>query len=180
MATDPRVKVTIKRGDQTGHSSGPHQHFEIHRVRPNSYEMVREFQEKFGHRMDKRPGTLDDDEDFQKMRLNLIKEEFAELLDACGYLDAAALIENLDLQKSTEGDVIGIADALGDLEYVVNGMALSAGIPLPEVVAEIHRSNMTKLGRDGKPIIREDGKFLKGEDYEEPDLQAVLWPENVV
>jgi hypothetical protein len=36
------------------------------------------------------------------------------------------------------------------------------------------------LGRDGKPIIREDGKFLKGEDYEEPDLQAVLWPENVV
>jgi predicted HAD superfamily Cof-like phosphohydrolase len=71
-------------------------------------------------------------------------------------------------------NVVAAADALGDLEYVVNGMALGMGIPLPEVVAEIHRSNMTKLGEDGKPIYREDGKILKGPGYEEPQLLKVL------
>jgi predicted HAD superfamily Cof-like phosphohydrolase len=56
-------------------------------------------------------------------------------------------------------------------------MALGMGIDLPEVVREIHRSNMTKLDRDGKPIYREDGKVLKGEDYEPPNLEGVLYPE---
>lgn len=71
-------------------------------------------------------------------------------------------------------DVVAAADTLGDLEYVVNGMALGMGVDLPAVVREIHRSNMTKLGPDGKPIYREDGKILKGEGYEPPRLKELL------
>lgn len=144
---------------------------------PNSYLMVKEFMETFGHPVLDEP-TLIEDPQWEAMRLELIREEFCELLDALGYEDAASEIRAVHLD--TDGDyierrdVVEAADALGDLEYVVNGMALGMGINLPEVVKEIHRSNMTKLGPDGKPIYREDGKILKGEGYEKPDLRRVL------
>ena len=71
-------------------------------------------------------------------------------------------------------DLIETADALGDLKYVVEGAALVFGIPLEPVFMEIHRSNMSKLGTDGKPIYREDGKVLKGPNYTPPNVAAVL------
>jgi predicted HAD superfamily Cof-like phosphohydrolase len=123
----------------------------------NSYERVREFMEKFGHPVYDTPQLIDDPA-WEQMRLDLIEEEFNELKDAV-----------------KARDLVGIADALGDLEYVVNGMALGCGIDLPAVVKEIHRSNMTKLGPNGKPIYREDGKILKGADYEPPNLERVLF-----
>ena len=66
------------------------------------------------------------------------------------------------------------ADALADLIYVIYGMALETGIDLASVLAEVQRSNMSKLGADGKPVYREDGKVLKGPDYFPPNVEAVL------
>jgi predicted HAD superfamily Cof-like phosphohydrolase len=121
----------------------------------NSYEMVMEFHEALGHPVADSPTLIH--ENRKDLRIALIKEELEELI--------AAVEDN---------DLVAIADALGDLEYVVNGAALEYGINLPGVVREIHRSNMTKLGPEGKPIYREDGKILKGEGYEPPDIEAVL------
>lgn len=136
----------------------------------NSFDKVREFHEKFGHPISDEPKVLEPD--YELMRLELIREELCELYEACGY-DASELIE-AKVIKWDGTDIVAVADALGDLEYVVNGMAISSGIPLPAIVTEIHRSNMTKLGADGKPIYREDGKVLKGPAYEEPQLMDVL------
>ena len=71
-------------------------------------------------------------------------------------------------------DLVELADGMADLIVVVCGTALSYGIPLDEVFAEVHLSNMSKLGEDGKPIYREDGKVLKGPYYHPPDIQGVL------
>lgn len=120
---------------------------------PNSYDMVKEFHKTFKHPVASHPTTAAR----ANLRIELIDEEFKELKQAIA-----------------SNDIIGIADALGDLEYVVNGAALEYGIYLPGVVAEIHRSNMTKLGEDGKPIYREDGKVIKGPNYEDPNLHEVL------
>lgn len=142
----------------------------------NSYQRVREFMERFGHPVYDAPQAIED-ADWEKMRLALIQEEFAELLDACGYIESARWIRDVVLLKAEETDLVAAADALGDIEYVVNGAAIGMGIDLPAVVKEIHRSNMTKLGPDGKPIYRADGKILKGEGYEPPQLEKVLWSE---
>ncbi len=143
-------------------------------VHPNSYTRVKEFHETFGHPVSETPVVPDDGR--VMLRLELIREEFCELLEASGFKDAAQEIRAVYLNPDEDysPDIVGIADALGDLDYVVNGSALEHGIPLPAVTAEIHRSNMTKLGPDGKPIYREDGKVMKGEDYEPPQLEAVL------
>lgn len=140
----------------------------------NSYERVREFHEVFGHPVAPEPVVPDDGR--VMLRLELIREEFCELLEASGFKDAGAQIRAVYLNPDEDyaPDLIGIADALGDLDVVVNGSALEHGIPLPAVTAEIHRSNMTKLGPDGKPIYREDGKILKGEGYEPPRIADVL------
>ena len=71
-------------------------------------------------------------------------------------------------------DTVEAADALADLIYVIYGMALETGIDLASVLAEVQRSNMSKLGADGKPVYREDGKVLKGPDYFPPNVEAVL------
>ena len=71
-------------------------------------------------------------------------------------------------------DTVETADALADLIYVIYGMALETGIDLASVLAEVQRSNMSKLGTDGKPVYREDGKVLKGPDYFPPNVEAVL------
>lgn len=138
----------------------------------NSYERVREFMETFGHPVYDRPQEITD-ADWLHMRLELIREELGELYEACGY-ETNEWLEVVPTRQMDRTDVVAAADALGDLEYVVNGMALGMGIDLPAIVKEVHRSNMTKLGADGKPIYREDGKILKGPDYEQPDLRKVL------
>lgn len=93
------------------------------------------------------------------LRYNLMKEENEE------YLEAAK-----------NGDIVEIADALGDQLYILCGTILKHGLQdkIAEVFAEIQRSNMSKLDADGKPIYREDGKVLKSELYFKPDIQAVL------
>lgn len=120
----------------------------------NTFDRVREFHEVFGHPIADRP-TLEHAR--ASLRIDLIDEELKELRMAV-----------------SSNDLVGIADALGDLDYVVNGAALEYGIPLPEITAEIHRSNMTKLDAGGNPVYREDGKVLKGEGYEPPRLSTIL------
>lgn len=96
--------------------------------------------------------------DRAKLRLDLIEEEAQELVDAY-----------------TANDVVEVADALGDMIYVIYGMAIEMGVNLDDVVAEIHRSNMSKLGPGGKPLYREDGKVLKGPNYTRPDIRKVIY-----
>lgn len=118
-------------------------------------QQVEEFHNAFGAPVADRPGIPP--EDRVELRKKLIDEEWTELQEA---------IE--------EGDIFKIAKEWADLQYVVSGFALEFGIP-EEVFKEVHNSNMSKLGEDGKPILREDGKILKGPGYYEPDLQGALW-----
>ncbi len=94
-----------------------------------------------------------------RLRFDLMDEENKE------YFDAA---EN--------GDLVEVADALGDMLYILCGTILEHGMQykIEEVFEEIQKSNMSKLGADGKPIYREDGKVLKGPDYFKPDIKTVL------
>ncbi len=93
------------------------------------------------------------------LRFNLLKEENEEYLEAC-----------------KRGDTVEIADALGDILYIAFGTILRHGLQhkIEEVFDEIHRSNMSKLDKDGQPIFREDGKVLKSELYFRPDIKKVL------
>ena len=91
------------------------------------------------------------------LRLALIEEEVAELR-----------------QAAVAGDLVGIADALADIIYVAYGSAHVYGIDVDSVLDEVHASNMTKLGSDGRPVRRADGKVLKGPDYRPPDVKAIL------
>jgi predicted HAD superfamily Cof-like phosphohydrolase len=102
-------------------------------------------------------GTVPEKE--YQLRYDLIKEENEE------YLEAAK-----------RGDLVEIADALGDQLYILFGTILRHGLQykIEEVYDEIHRSNMSKLDADGKPIFREDGKILKSDRYFKPDIRKIL------
>ena len=98
-------------------------------------------------------------DDRNMLRFNLMKEENEE------YLEAA--------QNS---DLVEVADALGDMLYILCGTIIEHGMQdkIEEVFNEIQRSNMSKLGEDGKPIYREDGKVLKGPNYFKPNIAEIL------
>lgn len=130
--------------------------------------MVAEFHKAFGA-----PNNLGQTPDAEierkELRFALIQEEFFEFQGAIG---DGYLSEPYDGYQPA--DTVEVADALADLVYVAFGAALEFGIDLNAVLAEVHRSNLSKLGADGKPIYREDGKVLKGPDYTRPDIPAVL------
>ena len=94
-----------------------------------------------------------------ELRYNLMKEENEEYLEA---------VQN--------NDIVEIADALGDMLYILCGTILEHGLQnkIEEVFDEIQRSNMSKLGEDGKPIYREDGKVMKGPNYFKPNFSDIL------
>ena len=80
------------------------------------------------------------------------------------------LINEIETQGSvTKETKLKMFKELADLQYVLSGMVVSFGIPMEEVFQRVHNSNMSKLV-DGKPLKREDGKFLKGPNYKKPDL----------
>lgn len=119
---------------------------------------VHEFHEvfKIGNR-NKPLAEIGDDDTI--LRYNLMKEENEEYLAAC-----------------KDGDLVEIADALGDMMYILFGTILKHGLQhkIEEVFDEIHRSNMSKLDENGEPIYREDGKVMKGELYFRPDIKKIL------
>lgn len=112
------------------------------------------------------------------MRMSLILEEATELVTAVYGKSAGKILENAVKEAVAaddgERDIIESADALADLVYVIYGMALECGINLPAVLAEVQSSNMSKLGEDGKPIYREDGKVLKGPGFFVPNIARGL------
>lgn len=94
-----------------------------------------------------------------KLRFDLMKEENEE------YLEAAQ-----------NNDLVEVADALGDMLYILCGTIIEHGMQhkIEEVFDEIQRSNMSKLGENGEPIYREDGKVLKGPNYFKPNIKSIL------
>ena len=120
-------------------------------------EKVKEFMEAFGQEVCTKPEFPE--AQVMELRYDLIHEELEEFADAI---------------YNGEGSITDVADALADLLYVVYGAGHAFGIDLDKCFAEVHRSNMSKLGADGKPIYREDGKVLKGENYSEPNLGKIL------
>ena len=119
---------------------------------------VNEFHDAFGLGVSHEPkGHLG--EQVNMLRFNLMKEENEEYLEA---------VQNNDL--------VEIADALGDMLYILCGTILEHGLQhkIEEVFDEIQRSNMSKLGEDGKPIYREDGKVMKGPNYFKPNFEEIL------
>lgn len=80
------------------------------------------------------------------------------------------------LEAANNDDLVEVADALGDLLYILCGTIIEHGLQhkIEEVFNEIQRSNMSKLGEDGEPIYREDGKVLKGPNYFKPDILKIL------
>lgn len=101
----------------------------------------------------------DIDEKTKILRYKLMREENEE------YLEAAQ-----------NGDLVEIADALGDMLYILCGTILSHGLQdkIEEVFDEIQRSNMSKLDVNGQPIYREDGKVMKSDQYFKPNISAIL------
>jgi predicted HAD superfamily Cof-like phosphohydrolase len=124
----------------------------------NQIKNVEEFHNSFNIKNNNIP-TVNVGEKIFKLRHSLMNEENEEYLDAC-----------------KKGDLVEIADALGDMMYILCGTILSHGLQhkIEEVFKEIQKSNMSKLGSDGKPIYREDGKVMKGPNYFKPDIKNVL------
>lgn len=119
-------------------------------------EMVKEFSLTFGQEVNSKLTTGTIQGGYLKHRL--MKEELEEYLEA---------IE--------DGNIVEIADAIGDMQYILDGIKLYHGLEklFPSIFLEIHNSNMSKL-QDGKVIRRKDGKILKGKDYFKPNLERIL------
>lgn len=124
----------------------------------NAIDAVKEFNEAFKIKYSKNQNS-DLDESTIELRYRLMQEENDE------YLEAAR-----------KKDLVEIADALGDKLYILCGTILAHGLQdkIVEVFDEIQRSNMSKLSADGKPVIREDGKILKGPNYFKPNIKSIL------
>ena len=117
--------------------------------------MVLEFHEKFNLDIDKDVDKCDPK--LIELRLNLIKEEYFEIIEAFA-----------------KGSKCDIAKELVDAIYVILGTMITFGMDPDKCFACVHESNMTKLGKDGKPVYREDGKVIKSDQYIEADLTQVL------
>jgi predicted HAD superfamily Cof-like phosphohydrolase len=121
-------------------------------------EHVETFHDAFGIQNNYSPTELISEKE-AKLRFDLMREENEEYLEAV-----------------MDGDKIEIADALGDMLYILCGTILKHGMQdkIQEVFEEIQRSNMSKLDKNGKPIYREDGKVLKSDQYFKPNIAAIL------
>ena len=121
-------------------------------------KFVKKFHDAFGIKNLESPNSNIDKNVYQ-LRYRLMHEENLEYLEAC-----------------KNNDLVEIADALGDMMYILCGTILSHGLQdnIEDVFEEIQKSNMSKLGSNGKPIYRKDGKIMKGPGYFKPDINKVL------
>ena len=121
----------------------------------SNFESVKKFMETFGQEVKEKAEFPDDK--ITTLRYDLIKEELGELREA---------LENKDIKE--------VADALTDILYVTYGAGHAFGINLDKCFEEVQNSNMSKLGKDGKPIYNEKGKVMKGPNYFKPDLNKFV------
>lgn len=124
----------------------------------SNIKAVEQFHNAFGLGVAQEP-KADLGAEKNRLRFMLMEEENKE------YLEAA-----------NKNDLVEVADALGDMLYILCGTILEHGMQhkIEKVFDEIQRSNMSKLGLNGKPVYRKDGKVLKGPNYVKPNLQAIL------
>ena len=108
--------------------------------------------------------------DLLMMRIDLIEEERREVLGEMPQLR----LDDGDRLYLAPVDKASLTKELADLLYVTIGFAVTFGLPLCEVFDRVHQSNMSKLGEDGKPIYREDGKVMKGPNYQPPKLDDLF------
>ena len=120
-----------------------------------NFEKVKEFMDIFGQEIKNKAEFPN--EKVVELRKKLIDEEFNELKDAI-----------------KENNLIEVADALTDILVVTYGAGVAFGIDLDKCFKEVHRSNMSKLSKDGKPIYKEFGKVMKGPNYFKPNLKQYL------
>ena len=120
-----------------------------------NFEKVKLFMSTYGQEVKTKSEFSDDKTN--KLRIDLIKEELEELTNAM-----------------KEKDLTEVADALTDILYVTYGAGHAFGIDLDKCFDEVQKSNMSKLGEDGKPIYNEAGKVMKGPNYFKPDLSKFL------
>ena len=120
-----------------------------------NFEKVRLFMTTFGQEVKNKPSLSS--EKINSLRVNLIEEELSELKEA---------VAKNDLKET--------ADALTDILYVTYGAGHAFGINLDNCFEEVQKSNMSKLGDDGKPIYNEHGKVMKGPNYFKPDLKKFI------
>lgn len=120
------------------------------------FQKLWEFQAAYNQARSTVP-NLPEDAKLRKLRKDLLEEEFNEYLTG-----------------EENNDLVEIADALADIIYIAYGTGVTYGLPMDEIFDEVHRSNMSKLGEDGKPIYREDGKVLKGPNYFKPDIAGIV------
>ena len=121
-----------------------------------NFEKVRLFMTTFGQEVKKKSGLSSNK--INNLRINLIEEELIELKDA---------VNNKDIRE--------VADALTDILYVTYGAGHAFGINLDDCFEEVQKSNMSKLGDDGKPIYNNLGKVMKGPKYFKPNLNKFLF-----
>tara|TARA_B100000029_G_scaffold234876_1_gene232098 strand:- start:6274 stop:6645 length:372 start_codon:yes stop_codon:yes gene_type:complete len=120
-----------------------------------NFDDVKKFMKVFGQQVKTKPQFPD--EKTMQLRFDLIKEELNELEQA---------MKTKNLKE--------IADALTDILYVTYGAGCAYGIDLDKCFKEVQRANMSKLGKDGKPIYNEKGKVMKGPNYSEPNLKKFV------
>ena len=126
-------------------------------------DLVKEFNEAFNLPVAMAPDVGICTGDMQ-LCLQLIREEYRELEEVMyEYTDGGDTLDRENLLKE-----------LADLQYVVSGFAVRMGLNLEEAFQRVHRSNMSKLGEDGKPIYNDDGKVMKGPNYKAPDLSDLV------
>tara|TARA_B100001996_G_scaffold308514_1_gene250030 strand:- start:51 stop:422 length:372 start_codon:yes stop_codon:yes gene_type:complete len=116
---------------------------------------VKKFMETFGQEVKTKAGFPSDK--VVKLRYDLIKEELDEFAQAI-----------------KDKNLVEVADSLTDILYVTYGAGIAFGIDLDKCFDEVQRSNMSKLGEDGKPIYNENGKVMKGPKYFQPDLKKFI------
>ena len=121
----------------------------------SNFERVRKFMKIFGQEVKEKAGFPNNE--ITSLRYDLINEELEELKEA---------IDKKDLKE--------VADALTDILYVTYGAGHAFGINLDKCFEEVQKSNMSKLGNDGKPIYNEKGKVMKGPNYYKPDLKKFV------
>lgn len=166
----------------------------------SSFSLVAAFHRIFNHPAPAAPSSKNlADAKLRRLRVMLIAHELAELCQGLAidldmryvhadmHMLSGKELEQYIIVNSTQPDdlpapdMVLTADALGDLDYVVNGGGVAFGIELPSITAEVHASNMSKLDEDGNPILDPDtGKVIKGPNFLEPDIAGVLAAQSAV